>query len=475
MKIQNCRWHFVGLAFIAFATMFFLRVNMNICILAMTRPPVELNSSLTNTSTSTTQMFSWDEEKKGVILASFYVGYLFMQIPGGYLASKLGGRCVLGASILVSSLVSFLIPFVANQNFYVFVVLLGLNGVAQGPCFPGLNAMAARWTTRAEKSKMSTLIYTGVPVGTMLAAPFSALLASSSFLGGWPSVFYMSGLIGLLMFGFWCVFAYSDPNSHPWITDEERLMITDEQGSTQESMSFARVPWLKLFTSPACLSIYVGSIGLNWTLAVFLMGMPQFYADVLGFSLVTNGWFNALPYVVMTILSTIAGFAADWLRAGRLSTKNTRKLMCAASMLPSSVLLILTSYTESDQVALAVFYMTLGAGLFLVNTAGVCANMLDLTTNYAGIVAAVSNSIGTVCLMMEPVLMGYLINKNPSRGQYRKVMVIAAVISFVSCGFYLLFAKGERQSWDENNKKEYSQLNDDNVNEEVTEKSHLLA
>ena len=34
--MKNCRWHFVGLAVTAFAIMFFLRVNMNIIILAMT-------------------------------------------------------------------------------------------------------------------------------------------------------------------------------------------------------------------------------------------------------------------------------------------------------------------------------------------------------------------------------------------------------------------------------------------------------
>jgi len=324
---------------------------------------------------------------------------------------------------------------------------------------------------------MSTILYAGIPAGTVVAAPFSALLASSSFLGGWPSVFYMSGVIGLLILIVLYVFAYSDPNTHPWITPEERKMITGEQDSSHEPMSFSRVPWLKIFTSPGCLSIYIGSIGLNWTFAVFLMGLPQFYSDVLGFSLVTNGLFNALPFIVMGILSSIAGFLADWLRAGRLSTKNARKVMCAASMLPSSLLLILTSYTESNQVYLAVFYMTLGAVLFMVNTAGVCVNMLDLTTRYAGVIAAVMNSIGTVCTIVEPVLMGYIINKNPSRAQYRKVMIIAAVISFICCGFYLLFARGERQSWDgdDGDKKKCDKPDDNIVDKEINERSPLLA
>ena len=36
--------------------------------------------------------FDWDSQTQGLILASFFYGYIFTQIPGGYFATKYGGK-----------------------------------------------------------------------------------------------------------------------------------------------------------------------------------------------------------------------------------------------------------------------------------------------------------------------------------------------------------------------------------------------
>ena len=36
--------------------------------------------------------FEWDSGTQGLILASFFYGYIVTQIPGGYLATKYGGK-----------------------------------------------------------------------------------------------------------------------------------------------------------------------------------------------------------------------------------------------------------------------------------------------------------------------------------------------------------------------------------------------
>lgn len=39
--------------------------------------------------------FGWSEGRQGLVLSSFFYGYLSTQIIGGYLAQKFGGRIVL--------------------------------------------------------------------------------------------------------------------------------------------------------------------------------------------------------------------------------------------------------------------------------------------------------------------------------------------------------------------------------------------
>lgn len=39
--------------------------------------------------------------------------------------------------------------------------------------------------------------------------------------GGWPSVFYLFGVLGMMWFPFWTFMAYETPEEHPTITKEE--------------------------------------------------------------------------------------------------------------------------------------------------------------------------------------------------------------------------------------------------------------
>jgi MFS transporter, ACS family, solute carrier family 17 (sodium-dependent inorganic phosphate cotransporter), other len=41
--------------------------------------------------------FGWSSTTQGLILSSFFVGYLTTQVLGGVLADRLGGKGVLGA------------------------------------------------------------------------------------------------------------------------------------------------------------------------------------------------------------------------------------------------------------------------------------------------------------------------------------------------------------------------------------------
>lgn len=60
------------------------------------------------------QAFSWSMQTQSVILSSFFWGYVILQIPGGELAAKFGGKILLIISISINSIVSLLIPIGAN-------------------------------------------------------------------------------------------------------------------------------------------------------------------------------------------------------------------------------------------------------------------------------------------------------------------------------------------------------------------------
>jgi len=76
--------------------------------------------------------FSWDEKTQGLILSSFFWGYVVTQMPGGMLADKYGGKATLGIGMLFSSVGTILTPFVARTyGPSVLIVLRLIIGLAQ--------------------------------------------------------------------------------------------------------------------------------------------------------------------------------------------------------------------------------------------------------------------------------------------------------------------------------------------------------
>lgn len=76
--------------------------------------------------------FVWSEKTQGLILASFFWGYVITQIPGGMFADKYGGKVTLGLGMLFSSLGTVITPFVArNCGPTALIILRVIIGLAQ--------------------------------------------------------------------------------------------------------------------------------------------------------------------------------------------------------------------------------------------------------------------------------------------------------------------------------------------------------
>ena len=60
--------------------------------------------------------FEWDEYTQGLILSSFFWGYVVTHLPGGMLAEKFGGKYILGLGILSTAVFTLLTPLAATYG-----------------------------------------------------------------------------------------------------------------------------------------------------------------------------------------------------------------------------------------------------------------------------------------------------------------------------------------------------------------------
>lgn len=119
-----------------------MRVNLSVAIVAMVNntaiPKANISVSdvcpVTNSSNDVIPKdgeFVWDEATQGIVLGSFFYGYVLTQVPGGRLAEVFGGKKVFGVGVLMTAIFTFLSPIAAYINFDLFIAVRILEGMGE--------------------------------------------------------------------------------------------------------------------------------------------------------------------------------------------------------------------------------------------------------------------------------------------------------------------------------------------------------
>ena len=67
----------------------------------------------------------------GLILGSFYYGYILTQIPGGWLAHRYGAKYVFGIGVVMTALLTLLTPNAASVGVWCLVMVRIMEGIFQ--------------------------------------------------------------------------------------------------------------------------------------------------------------------------------------------------------------------------------------------------------------------------------------------------------------------------------------------------------
>lgn len=66
---------------------------------------------------------------QGYVLSSFFYGYILTQLPGGWLAAKIGGKRVYGIGIAATAFFTLITPVLAHSSVYLLLTVRIIEGV----------------------------------------------------------------------------------------------------------------------------------------------------------------------------------------------------------------------------------------------------------------------------------------------------------------------------------------------------------
>lgn len=390
----------------------------------------------------------WDSRTQGLLLSSFFWGYAATNVAGGRGAEYLGGKMVFGSGIVTSSFLSLISPICARANVQLFMAVRVLQGLVQGVTFPSINAMLATWVLPAERSKFSTIVYSGFQIGTVVGLVASGWLCSSTFLGGWPSAFYVFGACGLVWGLAWCCFVYERPEEHPGLSDADLRMLRLHQESVK-GKEILPIPWLSIATSLPFWAIMATSLGNDYGFYTLLTELPTYLHDIQHFDLDKNGMLSALPYLLMWVFSLAWAALVDVLTTrDKVTIVTVRRLSMAVSLYGPMIGLIAMCFVNCNAV-LAVAALCLSGMLSgAVNSGYLCSHQ-DLAPNFAGTLLGITNTLGALAGIAGPAVTGAIIQGRESIWAWREVFLISAGLYLVTCTFYLVFISADVQPWND--------------------------
>ena len=413
-------------------------------------------------------ILQWPEFSKGqsgIILSSFFYGYLTTQLLGGWIAHKHGARWVLFAGVAFWTFCDLSTVWTKDTGLLWLLILsrVGL-GMGEGVNFPAQHAAASKWYPIEERAQLVSFSGGGQDLGTILALLITPTIIASL---GWPWVFYVFAILNAAWLVGWYVGGHSSPEEDPRISseelkyikqtrrrssaavesdqddDEEGLLVKSERRGKTKETATTLADW----TSGGVIAIMVAHFTFNYGWYVMLSWLPTFFKDEFHID-INNGTFSntlylVVPYSLGYVGNIGAGVATDYLLSRKyLTLLHARKLAQAfGSFGPCAALLLLAfgsgSFTPLQTSAVLSFGLMTGRAA----SSGYWTNMLDQRVP-ASTLMGVSNTIATIPGIAGNILTGAILNSGDDGAKnWGWVWAVGAIVYFVGGVVFVIFAQ----------------------------------
>ncbi|TSM04904.1 Solute carrier family 17 member 9 [Bagarius yarrelli] len=219
---------------------------------------------------SMAERFNWSKRESGMVLGSFFWGYCFTQVLGGYISDRVGGEKVMLLSASAWGAMTAFTPILAHfcsQPIVSMTVSRFLMGLLQGVHYPSLASLCSQKVLESERGFLMSTVGSGSYLGTLVIGGLGSVMLD---LYGWESVFYISGLLSVLWA--YCMWKYLLKGEGPIITLESL-------GSAGTQSKLSRRNWLRLFRQPAVCAVIITHLCTASTFFTLLSWLPTFFKD----------------------------------------------------------------------------------------------------------------------------------------------------------------------------------------------------
>src|SRR5437764_188238 len=233
-----------------------------------------------------------DKQDYANIITVFLVGYAIGQSLFGKLFDALGTRIGFLLSILVWS--ASIALHCAARSALSFGLFRALLGVGEAGNWPGATKAIAEWFPVRERALGQGIFGAGASLGSIIAPPLVAFLYAWA---GWKSTFVLIGALGLVWIVPWLIVYRAGPDTHPWISAEERdHILTGQRGASAAQADYVPT-WGQLLRHRQSWGVIAARFFIDPIWWLFVGWLPLYLNERFHFDVKQIGIFAWVPYV----------------------------------------------------------------------------------------------------------------------------------------------------------------------------------
>ncbi|MBI0038518.1 MULTISPECIES: MFS transporter [Gilliamella] len=357
----------------------------------------------------------------GLVAGIFFIGYIFLQIPGGQIAERYSAKKFIAWTIVVWGGFAAITGFVRDP--IQLLIIRFILGVAEGGVYPAILALIGHWFPNHERARAIAFFQMNLAAASIITGPLSGWLIEA---WGWREMFIIEGIISLALLFVWMPLVSDYPHQAKWL-DQRELNWLNQQFEEDKAL-------IKL-DDKASVKTVLSSINLWKLVAIyfffqigfygFALWMPMLIKQLTGSGMSIVGLLTAAPYILCIFGQYYIAKLCD-------QTMN-RRLYTAIPMIGFAICLTLSILLENN--TWLAYGMMVLCGFFLQAYAGPFWTLPPLLfpSNVLGGVRGTINALGNLGGFIGPYLVGLLtVTVSKNAGLYTLVgaLIIAIILLF---------------------------------------------
>ena len=407
-KIPGTRWlRIIAPVLIACIISFMDRVNISFAL------PGGMESDLGITS-----------QMAGVASGIFFIGYLFLQMPGGRIAVHGSGKRFIAWSLLAWAIVSIATGFVTHE--YQLLALRFILGVSEGGMLPVVLTMVSNWFPEKEIGRANAFVMMFAPLGGMLTAPVSGAIISAL---DWRWLFIIEGLLSFVVLTIWWLMISDRPEEARWLPEREReyliTALTAEREARRSEAPVSNAPVREVFRNSGLMKLVLLNFFYQTGDYGYTLWLPTILKNLTGANMASVGVLAILPFIATLAGIYIISLFSD--RSGKRRLWVRFSLYGFAAALLASV--VLRDHVVAAYIALVVcgFFLKAATSPFWSIPGRIAM------PEVAGSARGVINGLGNLGGFCGPYLVGvmiYFYGQNVAVCALAGSLIIAGTITF---------------------------------------------